>query len=67
MASVSMHWTENNGMFLLPGELVTGRTKVSGKVNKVPSVMERDDSWLATVPSVVPTYDCSHRSVHYIH
>jgi len=27
---------------------------------KVSSVMGRDDSWSATVPSVVPTGDCSH-------
>jgi len=29
--------------------------------------MGRDDSWPATVPSVVPTGDCSHWSIHYIH
>jgi len=28
--------------------------------NKVSSVVGRDDSWPATVPSVVPTGDCSH-------
>jgi len=28
--------------------------------NKVSSVMGRDDSWPAAVPSVVPTGDCSH-------
>jgi len=28
--------------------------------DNVSSVMGRDDSWLATVPSVVPTGDCSH-------
>jgi len=33
----------------------------------VSSVMGRDDSWPATVPSVVPTADCSHWSIHYIH
>jgi len=26
-----------------------------------------DDSWPATVPSVVPTGHCSHWSIHYIH
>jgi len=35
--------------------------------NKVSSVMRRDDSWPATVPSVMPTGDCSHWSIHYIH
>jgi len=35
--------------------------------DKVSSVMGRDDSWPATVPSVVPTGDCSHWSIHYIH
>jgi len=35
--------------------------------NNASSVMWRDDSWPATVPSVVPTGDCSHWSVHYIH
>jgi len=29
--------------------------------------MGRDDSWPATVPSVAPTGDCSHWSIHYIH
>jgi len=29
--------------------------------------MGRDDSWPATVPSVVPTGDCSHWATHYIH
>jgi len=29
--------------------------------------MGRDDSWPATVPSVVPTGDCSHWSIHLIH
>jgi len=39
---------------------------VLGK-RKVLSVMGRDDSWHATVPSVVPIGDCSHWSIHYIH
>jgi len=29
--------------------------------------MGRDDSWPATVPNVVPTGDCFHWSIHYIH
>jgi len=29
--------------------------------------MGRDDSWPAMVPSVVPTGDCFHWSIHYIH
>jgi len=29
--------------------------------------MGRDDSWHAMEPSVVPTGDCSHWSIHYIH
>jgi len=34
--------------------------------NMVSSIMGRDDSCPATVPSVVPTGDCSHLSIHYI-
>jgi len=35
--------------------------------NNVSSIMGCDDSWPATMPSVVPTGDCSHWSTHYIH
>jgi len=35
--------------------------------NKVSSIMGRDDSSPATVPSVVATGDCSHGSIHYVH
>jgi len=35
--------------------------------NEISSAMGRDDSWPATEPSVVPTGDCSHWYIHYIH
>jgi len=35
--------------------------------NKISSDMGCDDSWPATVPSVVPTGDCFHWSICYIY
>jgi len=51
-------------LYISPPAMIKTVGKLSSNippaVNKVTSVMGRDDSWPATVPSVVPTGDCFH-------
>jgi len=58
MALLQKSATHNTSILLPEKLMLLGLTAL---------ILRRGDSWPTMVPSVVPTGDCSYRSIHYIH